>query len=778
TFTVKDPDEADDSGTYKFTIEPKPPTSPGLNSPPDNSEITDDQPTLSVNNSTSSVGNLTYDFELALDAAFSNLVESESDISEGTNITSWVLSERFPALHLTENTTYYWRARAFDSLGGEGEWMTTASFFMNEFNEMPSTPGISYPSDGSEVDTLNPIFEITNSIDPDMDDLTYEFEVYDFEFNDNADPGGTPISSKTVIQESDGTTSCRFDINLEDNSSYWWRFRAVDEHGLSGEWAGPFDFIVNKSNSAPSRPELLSPATNSEVDLFDPTVIISNSIDEDYDDKLIYIFQLYKESNYENLLDEETVSEGTEGKTSCKFYGLEENTKYYWRVKASDGSAESQWLSSSFIVNTVNDPPGIPVLRYPASDITVRSTSIILKAEKVNDPDGDAVSYLFEICKSGGECVQSDQISNPEWKQSGLKNDTEYIWAVQAIDDNSEKSEWSENRSFKVITNYTPNPPKLNSPVSGGTVSINSPVILSVKNSQDNDGDKLFYHFEIYSDAQLSDLVETGSMEEGDIITEYEVNSGLSDGAEYYWRVYATDGENNSSYSSTFSFVCSSAEPEYDVDVVESRVVYSSMLNGLEDGEYYDVSVSDNTSKLNGVIISIPKGAVDKDLNLTIGETTKMPALPSGVVITGRVIHFGPEGTHFDVPVLIKVPYTEEDLNTANVSDPLELRLYTYSDSTTGWEILEPVSADTGSSLLVFEVNHFSIFTFGIETGDTGTGSGDSPEASSGGGGGGCFIATVEGGANIISHVTNHYSLIWGLLLIGGFAILLFRILK
>ena len=128
------------------------------------------------------------------------------------------------------------------------------------------------------------------------------------------------------------------------------------------------------------------------------------------------------------------------------------------------------------------------------------SSGVTLKSYSVGDPDGDALYYTFEICESGGECLTSDPMANPEWTLSNLSNNTVYTWQVKAVDENEAESEWSDNRNFTVITNYAPNPPKLNNPVSGGTVNINDSVVISVKNSADDDDDDLVYHFEVYSD--------------------------------------------------------------------------------------------------------------------------------------------------------------------------------------------------------------------------------------------------------------------------------------
>ncbi len=751
-FTVTDPDGADDSQTVKFTVVPNPPKEPGINSPSDGDEVHETSPVLSVNNSTSELGTVTYDFELAGDETFLNVLAGDYDFPQGEGITSWDLSLQFPDLELTENTTYYWRAKAVDTYS-ESEWVYS-SFVVNAVDEAPTLPVLSLPANNVKVSSLNPVIEILNSSDPDGDDISYLFEIYDVEPAGD-EPGGSVVLSAAVNEESDGSTSWTVGTGaetsqLDDNAEYWWRVRAVDEDGLAGDWLGFFRFITDLSNDAPSRPAVLSPLSNGTVDTYTPSLTVENSTDEDYGDVIKYIYQIDTENGFNSTgsgpMDEAEVSQGSDGTTSWITSELIENTRYYWRVKASDGEAESSWISASFTVDVYNEAPEMPLLRYPEDNVSIHSSGITLRAHGSDDPDGNEVYYRFQVCESGGDCLSSDLMSNPEWTLTSLSNNTEYTWAVKAVDENGAESEWSDSRIFQVITNYTPNPPGLNNPVSGGTVNINEAVVLSVKNSSDDDGDSLTYYFEIYSDLQLSDLVEAGSAAEGNLITEYKVQAEMAENETYYWRAYVSDGSNDSSYSSTFNFICSSEDPEYDVDVVESQVVYASMLDSLGDGEYYDVTVNDETSDLDGVTVSIPNGAVDTNINITVGIATGIPALPSGVAVTGRVINLGPEGTQFNNPVIIKVPYTEDDLTAMDVAEPLDLILYTYSSSATGWEILEPVSADKQKMLVSFEVSHFSIFTFGASGGSTSQG-GDSDggsTASASGGGGGCFIETAS----------------------------------
>jgi hypothetical protein len=110
----------------------------------------------------------------------------------------------------------------------------------------------------------------------------------------------------------------------------------------------------------------------------------------------------------------------------------------------------------------------------------------------------------------------------------------------------------------------------------------------------------------------------------------------------------------------------------------------------------------------------------------------------------GKVVDFDPDGTAFDTPVTIRIPYTEEDLFDAGVSDLAELRVWTFNTDTLTCEAI-PVDAEEG--FLTYQTNHFSIFAVGLAepepTEESAAATAPSGGSGDGGGGGRCFIATT-----------------------------------
>ena len=168
------------------------------------------------------------------DAGLTALVTAMSGVAETSQTTAWTIP-----VNLTENRTYYWRARAFD---GKlySTWMPQASFMVNTANDAPGAPAISSPVDGSTVATRTPALAVVNAVDPDSPVLTYDFEVY---------AGGVLVQTVAgTAQGSSGVTSVTLTTALTDNTVYQWRARAYDGQ-LYGPWTNMAAFTVHLPQS-------------------------------------------------------------------------------------------------------------------------------------------------------------------------------------------------------------------------------------------------------------------------------------------------------------------------------------------------------------------------------------------------------------------------------------------------------------------------------------------------------------------------------------------------
>jgi len=115
---------------------------------------------------------LTYEFEVYADVSLTNLV-SESSYIPGDTAEHCMGSHNVPH----ENTTYFWRARAFDSqlyspldAGLPRLWSIRPVMHLERRRFMLLR--------WRSLSTLAPTLSVFNATDPDSDTLTYDYEIY------------------------------------------------------------------------------------------------------------------------------------------------------------------------------------------------------------------------------------------------------------------------------------------------------------------------------------------------------------------------------------------------------------------------------------------------------------------------------------------------------------------------------------------------------------------------------------------------------------------------
>ena len=229
--------------TASFTLGNRAPTTPTLNAPNSSSETLTVTPTISVNASTDPDGDpVTYRYEVYGDSGLSALVAAAT-----TPNTSWTV----PAL--LDNTMYYWRVLASDGTLNS-PWMPTANFLVNTTNDPPTGPALNSPANNAHVASLTPVLSVTNATDADLfDTLAYDIEV--------ATDGGflNVVAGITgTAQGSNGITSWTVAPALAEDTPYYWRAQAKDNHGAVSGWVSA-SFFVNMTNSAPTPPTLNGP---------------------------------------------------------------------------------------------------------------------------------------------------------------------------------------------------------------------------------------------------------------------------------------------------------------------------------------------------------------------------------------------------------------------------------------------------------------------------------------------------------------------------------------
>ncbi|MGM0739721.1 MAG: Ig-like domain-containing protein, partial [Bacteroidota bacterium] len=556
------------------------PSIPNIVSPQEASEITGLQPALVIANSTDPDSDpVTYAFEVYENEAMIDLVDGQSDVSEGTENTSWTVSQE-----LNDNTWYYWRVRASDGIGSSA-W-AYGSFFVNTANDPPNAFNISSPADGSEVDTVTPVLEVTNSVDVDEDQLMYAFKVFA-----NSGLSILVASGENIPEGTSGTTSWTVESPLDDNTRYFWQAMTTDEHGAAAASLSA-SFFVNTANDAPLAPVISSPVHESEVEVQDLDLVIGNAQDVD-EDQLTYFFELDAVNTFDSAA-KQTSGEITEGAdfTTWQVFGLDDNTTYFWRVKASDGYAQSPWAQGNFFVNTANDAPSPPTLKNPGQGAWVATITPTLELNASRDLDNDPLGYRFEVYadEAMDQLLAAGVSGSPEWVVSvELGDNTWYYWRARAEDEHGAVSEWMETVSFFTDKNGIDDPPTIviQEPSEDLITEFDSILIEWEDSDPETDADiTLYYDTDAFGEDGT--LIVAGLKENPDGEDDF-YSWDITAVAEGTYYIYGTITDGNSSAASYAPGAVTIARPP-EVEVGSPQSGYA-----LQDGVLFEAVASDDT---------------------------------------------------------------------------------------------------------------------------------------------------------------------------------------
>ncbi|MDF1589871.1 MAG: PKD domain-containing protein [Desulfobacterales bacterium] len=572
---------------------------PNILAPPDGSETPLLQPELVVENSTDPDGDvITYEFEVYADAGLTARVAYQPAVPQTAQQTGWTVPE-----NLSDNTHYYWRVRAGDGTGFS-QW-AQAGFFVNTQNDPPGAFNISSPADSSEVDTLKPMLEVTNSVDVDGDAVTYTFEIY-------ADSAMSQVvaTAADIAAGSAGTTFLSVTNDLDDNTRYFWRAVAIDEHGA---WTATAQavFFVNTANDAPTTPRIVFPEDGNEVTIQQLDLVAADAVDID-GDALAYIFEIDTVITFDGSLKRTSgeISPGADGAV-WPVSGLSDNTRYYWRVKAGDDAAQSPWTTAGFFVNTANDAPSVPTVKNPGHAAWVSSLEPTLELNPAVDVDEDVIYYRFRLYSDEAlsQPVDDTVTESLNWTPSATLLDNHwYYWRARAEDEHGLPGDWSAVSAFFTDQNGVDDPPRIVIVEPAGDLRTHAGITIAW-----DDGDpetdaaiSLFYDTDT-SGADgipiMTDISEDPDEESDTFVWDI---TAVADGNYYIYAVISDGNSTVTSYSSgavTVDKTPPSAEAGDDQDVDEGAVI---LLDGSASYDPGNGTVSYRWEQTGGPAVSLP----------------------------------------------------------------------------------------------------------------------------------------------------------------------------
>lgn len=443
----------------------------------------------------------------------------------------------------------------------------------------PAIPQVVSPLTSAEIQSLHPALQVLTSTASNDPTQSVLFELY-------SDAGmATKLGGATVAKNATAgqPTSWQFDQDLNDNTRYYWRARALAANDINSQWVDS-DFLINLYNDPPDIFNLTVPAAGVTVDSATPTLTLTNSGDRD-GDTLTYGFEVFTDSALTQPFDSTTgIPAGAGGTTDWTVtVPMTNRGIYYWRATATDShGASTVSVARSFTVVTGNSAPSAPVALSPINGVDVTTAGIAnLVVQNSTDADHDTLTYRFQLDTVNTFDSANRRDSNAivagsgttSWPVDLLVENQRYFWRAKAKDFRSE-SDWSFGEFVMNAANEAPSLPVIANPGDRSWVGTQFPT-FSVYASIDPEHDPVQYRFEVYRDSAL----QTREASATTANLSWQPPSPLADKATHFWRVRAEDSHGAASawspattlFVSTGSYIAPSIALSSPTGIIDAR---------------------------------------------------------------------------------------------------------------------------------------------------------------------------------------------------------------
>lgn len=248
--------------------------------------------------------------------------------------------------------------------------------------------------------------------------------------------------------------------------------------------------------------------------------------------------------------------------------------------------------------NPANTAPLAPGLVSPPNKTYVSSKTPVLKVSNATDKEADPLTYGYELKDLNGTLISNGsglpQGENGETTltvTSDLKENTKYLWHVQAFDGNAYGA-WSADAELCVNeVNDPPTTPVAAFPKGSDAAAPFSPLSWGASSDPDCYDFISNYIVEVSSDPAFSSVQ---SVKVGGTLLSIKLSNlakGLTNGALYYWRVKAVDNNGGESAYGSGSFVYKTTVVRFESDQSGAKVYIDGNYgyNGrLLNGQYDD----------------------------------------------------------------------------------------------------------------------------------------------------------------------------------------------
>ncbi len=448
-----------------------------------------------------------------------------------------------------ENKQIFWRVVAKDTPTFTVDLTTSniTTFWTNYVEEKPLSFDINITS--GFLSTLQPIFSWSPTSDPDPKDYVVYYKLCISTISSYV------VSSSTyIIIVGSNNVNYTMQFPLTENVIYNWWVEAYDTTGLHKISNTSYYFVCDTIDDGLNDFNLVFPGSELGFNsIVQPSTFIWSAANRAEWWKQVN-YSLYYTSNsvqissaqiFSDVYRQNIESSLFKATTSYTFYGLQENTTYFWWVVAvsTDNSKIKSSTTFYFFVDSINDPPESFDLLYPTGTITVNTRTPEFKWGKVIDIDDGISHYKLQYCdntnfESHKTTSVLINISTATTHKLSLGNilsmETTYYWKIIVYDKSSSFTTSNSTGSF-YVPSFKPSTFVVTSPTK--SVFTKKPTI-SWTNSNHLEENSYVINYELNISTMENFLFKTTTFVAG---TNFMVEKNLFQNTTYYLNIVAID---------------------------------------------------------------------------------------------------------------------------------------------------------------------------------------------------------------------------------------------
>ncbi|RMG69750.1 MAG: hypothetical protein D6711_18910 [Chloroflexi bacterium] len=435
----------------------------------------------------------------------------------------------------------------------------------------PPAPTLVSPANGSTTNDSTPYFDWNNASGATL---------YQIQVDDNSNFGSPAVDATT--------SSSNYTSGALGSATYYWRVRARDAAGNWSGWSSVWTVTVDTS-APPVAPSNLNATAVS-------TTQINLTWNDNSDNETG--FKIERSLNGSSWSQIAIIGANN---TSYSNTGLSCGTTYYYRVRAYNDSGNSSY-SNTDSAATSTCPPNVP-----AAPSNLNATAVSTSQINLTWNDNSNNETGFKIYRSPDESnwsqIATVSTNSTSYANTGLNCGTIYYYRVRAYNGSGDSS-YSNTTSTTTsdCASQPPSIPQILPPRREG-----SNYILSWEPSIDPDSppSAIRYWVQVFEeDLQTLKAEEQWTISESSYSWPFDP---VNDVGTYYWRVKASDGINESSWSAFGEVIIIRKEGVIDLSIslyrtpsLAEHAAYEEILGYFADAIY---EASNGKHKIGNITI-------------------------------------------------------------------------------------------------------------------------------------------------------------------------------